>query len=40
VSTTLPSSSAYTHTPSVSFYFSLDSTILHYPTTNKKKRRE
>jgi hypothetical protein len=27
-------------TPSVSFYLSLDSVILHYPTTNKKKRRE
>jgi hypothetical protein len=27
-------------TPSVSFYFSLDSAILHYPATNKKKRRE
>jgi hypothetical protein len=27
-------------TPSVSFYLSLDSAILHYPATNKKKRRE
>jgi hypothetical protein len=27
-------------TPSVSFYLSLDSVILHYPTTNKNKRRE
>jgi hypothetical protein len=27
-------------TPSVSFYFSLDSAILNYPATNKKKRRE
>jgi hypothetical protein len=27
-------------TPSVSFYLSLDSVILHYQTTNKKKRRE
>jgi hypothetical protein len=27
-------------TPSVSFYLSLDSVILHYPATNKKKRRE
>jgi hypothetical protein len=27
-------------TPSVSFYLSLDSTKLHYPATNKKKRRE
>jgi hypothetical protein len=30
----------YTSTPSVSFYLSLDSVILHYPATNKKKRRE
>jgi hypothetical protein len=29
-----------TFTPSVSFYLSLDSIILHYPATNKKKRRE
>jgi hypothetical protein len=29
-----------TITPSVSFYLSLDSAKLHYPTTNKKKRRE
>jgi hypothetical protein len=28
------------YTPSVSFYLSLDSTILHYPATNKKKQRE
>jgi hypothetical protein len=28
------------YTPSVSFYLSLDSVILHYPVTNKKKRRE
>jgi hypothetical protein len=28
------------YTPSVSFYLSLDSAILHYPATNKKKRRE
>jgi hypothetical protein len=27
-------------TPSVSFYLSLDSVKLHYPATNKKKRRE
>jgi hypothetical protein len=27
-------------TLSVSFYLSLDSAILHYPATNKKKRRE
>jgi hypothetical protein len=27
-------------TPSVSFYLSPDSAILHYPATNKKKRRE
>jgi hypothetical protein len=27
-------------TPSVYFYFSLDSAKLHYPATNKKKRRE
>jgi hypothetical protein len=27
-------------TPSVSFYLSLDSVILHYPAKNKKKRRE
>jgi hypothetical protein len=27
-------------TPSVSFYLSLDSVILYYPATNKKKRRE
>jgi hypothetical protein len=27
-------------TPSVSFYLSLGSVILHYPATNKKKRRE
>jgi hypothetical protein len=27
-------------TPSVSFYESLDSAKLHYPATNKKKRRE
>jgi hypothetical protein len=27
-------------TPSVSFYLSLDSAKLHYPATNKKKRRE
>jgi hypothetical protein len=27
-------------TPSVSFYMSLDSVKLHYPATNKKKRRE
>jgi hypothetical protein len=27
-------------TPSVSFYLSLDSAILHYPATNKMKRRE
>jgi hypothetical protein len=27
-------------TPSVSFYLSLDSAILHYPATNKKERRE
>jgi hypothetical protein len=27
-------------TPSVSFYLSLDSVELHYPATNKKKRRE
>jgi hypothetical protein len=27
-------------TPSVSFSSSLDSVILHYPATNKKKRRE
>jgi hypothetical protein len=27
-------------TPSVSFYLSLDSAILPYPATNKKKRRE
>jgi hypothetical protein len=27
-------------TPSVSFYLSLDRAILHYPATNKKKRRE
>jgi hypothetical protein len=29
-----------TGTPSVSFYLSLDSIKLHYPATNKKKRRE
>ena len=29
-----------TYTPSVSFYLSLDSVKLHYPATNKKKRRE
>jgi hypothetical protein len=28
------------NTPSVSFYLSLDSAILHYPATYKKKRRE
>jgi prenyltransferase beta subunit len=28
------------NTPSVSIYLSLDSEILHYPATNKKKRRE
>jgi hypothetical protein len=28
------------YTSSVSFYLSLDSAILHYPATNKKKRRE
>jgi hypothetical protein len=28
------------YTPSVSFYLSRDSAILHYPATNKKKRRE
>jgi hypothetical protein len=28
------------HTPSVSFYLSLDSVKLHYPAINKKKRRE
>jgi hypothetical protein len=28
------------NTPSVSFYLSLDSAKLHYPATNKKKRRE
>jgi hypothetical protein len=27
-------------TLSVSFYLSLDSVKLHYPATNKKKRRE
>jgi hypothetical protein len=27
-------------TPSVSFYLSLDSAILHYPAKNKNKRRE
>jgi hypothetical protein len=27
-------------TPSVYFYLSLDSVKLHYPATNKKKRRE
>jgi hypothetical protein len=27
-------------TPSVSFYLSLDSVILYYPATNKKKRSE
>lgn len=27
-------------TPSVSFYLSLDSAILYYPATSKKKRRE
>jgi hypothetical protein len=27
-------------TPSFSFYLSLDSVKLHYPATNKKKRRE
>jgi hypothetical protein len=27
-------------TPSVSFYLSLDSVKLHYPATNKNKRRE
>jgi hypothetical protein len=27
-------------TPSVSFYLSLDSVILYYSATNKKKRRE
>jgi hypothetical protein len=27
-------------TPSVSFYLSLDSAILYYPATNKKKQRE
>ena len=27
-------------TPSVFFYLSLDSVKLHYPATNKKKRRE
>ena len=30
----------FTGTPSVSFYLSLDSVKLHYPATNKKKRRE
>jgi hypothetical protein len=28
------------NTPSVSFYKSLNSAILHYPATYKKKRRE
>jgi hypothetical protein len=28
------------YTPSVYFYLSLDSVKLHYPATNKKKRRE
>jgi hypothetical protein len=28
------------YTPSVSFYWSLDSAKLHYPATNKKKRKE
>jgi hypothetical protein len=32
--------SVVSDTPSVSFYLSLDSVILHYPATNKKKRRE
>jgi hypothetical protein len=27
------------YTPSVSFYLSLDSVKLHYPATNKNKRR-
>jgi hypothetical protein len=32
--------SAVIGTSSVSFYLSLDSVKLHYPATNKKKRRE
>jgi hypothetical protein len=36
----LDNDDAYFVTPSVSFYLSLDSAILHYPATNKKKRRE
>jgi hypothetical protein len=32
--------SSLLYTPSVSFYKSLDSAKLHYPATNKKKRRE
>jgi hypothetical protein len=32
--------SSQSDTPSVSFYLSLDSAILHYLATNKKKRRE
>jgi hypothetical protein len=34
------SSLALLNTPSVSFYLSLDSAILHYQAKNKKKRRE
>jgi hypothetical protein len=36
----VPSSIVLYSTPSVSFYMSLDSVKLHYPATNKKKRRE
>jgi hypothetical protein len=36
----LAGATSYCTTPSVSFYLSLDSAILHYPATNKKKRRE
>jgi hypothetical protein len=31
---------SFFYTPAVSFYLSLDSVKLHYPATNKKKRRE
>jgi hypothetical protein len=38
--TILLSNLTTTNTTSVSFYLSLDSAILHYLATNKKKRRE
>jgi NAD(P)-dependent dehydrogenase (short-subunit alcohol dehydrogenase family) len=36
----LPHAYIIIYTPSVPFYLSLDSVKLHYPATNKKKRRE